>query len=241
MVAKFTDSSVSFAIGSASPTGRNAPHMIYANLDFQSPTLRKDARQLLKWLDLAVPYEWESDYDCTLLYLEKHQEEFRDCLDWINKGFEVDFSSQFEMEDESTEFESRAKWEHHAPLKFFRRHTLHRGVTFEPEWQEFSRLSGLRLTQQKPWDPLDPICWHVLFLLVSWGTIFVRRCPYWKCGKFFYPPTKRRLYCSDSCRALRHAGHGLLEDDEEEEARRKKNREYMRKYRGIPSVKRKAK
>jgi hypothetical protein len=242
MLAKFTDNAVPFAFD-AHLTGHNSPHVIYANLDFKSPTLRKDARHLLKWLDLSGSYGWEGDYNRTLLYLRKHQHEFRNCLEWITEGYAVDFSSQFERDDENTRSESRDKWEHHPSLKFLRKHIfLHGRVTFEPEWQEFSCLSGLRLTQQKPLDPLDPICWHLLSTLVTWGGIYVRRCRYSLCGKFFHPPTQRKVFCSDSCRALHHTYEIAILDDEEDEDdaeahRLEKNKDYMRKYRAHPVVK----
>ena len=181
MVAKITRNPVQFDFD-AHLTIRGAPHLLYANLDFRSPNLRKDSRPLLKWLDLNGPFKWEGDYRRTLHYLGKHQERFRDCLEWITEGCPVDFTgdSKLEVEDENTQSESRAKWEDHPPLRFFRQHIfLHGRVTFEPEWQEFSRLSGLRLTQRKSHDPLDPICWHVLSMFVHWGTVFVRRCRYW--------------------------------------------------------------
>jgi hypothetical protein len=97
--------------------------------------------------------------------------------------------------------------------------------------------TGLELAQKRPRDPLDPICWHVLRVAATFGTVFVRRCPHHPCSKFFIPPTNRKLFCSDSCRALHHAFElsGLRTPEELIEAREKKNK-YMREQKKHPVV-----
>jgi hypothetical protein len=89
------------------------------------------------------------------------------------------------------------------------------------------RVAKSELEKRLPRDPLDPICWYMLRLLMWDGTVGVGRCRYPKCKKFIDRPTSRRQFCDDNCRAKNAA------DKKTPEQKRK----YMKEYRAIPSVK----
>jgi hypothetical protein len=221
--------------------GENAPYLLYANLDFKKPSASREARRLIRWVHGVGPDERHWSYKRVFLYLKKHQQEFRNCLSWIADGCRVDFNEGqvfFPMRDDETSYECRDRWGKYPPVKFFREHALsHATIDFDPEWQEYASLSGLKLTQKKPKDPLDAICWHLLSVLVILGTPAVRQCRYSWCQKFFQPPTKRRFFCSDSCRALQNV-YVDWDDEREEEKLRERKRQYMKDYRANPLVRR---
>jgi len=238
--AKYASRSVQFHFD-YTHIGEKAPYLWYVNLNFKKPSKSWEARRLVAWVHQEGLSEREWGYERVFRYLKKHQQSFRDCLTWIADGFRVEFSEggQFPSPDENTESGCSDRWENYAPVRFFREHALtHSCVGFSPDWQEHSSLSGLGLSPETRRDPLDPICWHLLAVLVNVGRPLVRRCRYWRCRKFFQPPTNRRLFCSDSCRAMEHVNVDFDDDEERREKLLKKNSQYMRNYRAIPSVKR---
>src|ERR1700751_4982859 len=129
-------------------------------------------------------------------FLKKQQREFPECLEWVADGCSANLGEQNADRDDLREL-----WGQVAEVKFLRQHGFeHAGVTIEPyalDTPEF--FYALRLGQKKLRDPLDPIVWDVIACLSVWGTVFVRRCDYSGCGRFFRPLTKRKRFCSDSC------------------------------------------
>jgi hypothetical protein len=200
MVPKLRRNRLEMAYSSWEP-GPDSPHVIYANLEFDGSAAPKGSRHLLQYLDWLLP-SWTKEK--TLRYLKEHQAEFRKCLDWLSADSRVDFGP-IKHEDDNGWF--RELWEQKAEVKFLQQHGLdHGGVTLAPRSTDpIYPYEGLELDQKKALDPLDPICWYMLTLLAGYGNVFVRRCQYRKCEKFFCPRTPRRLFCSDSCRALQHA------------------------------------
>jgi hypothetical protein len=168
-------------------------------------------------------------------FLKKHQREFRECLEWVADGCIVNLG-----EENADRDDLHTMWEQVPEVKFLRQHGFeHAGVTIEPYWggsdsSEF--FSGIQLGQKKPRDPLDPLVWDVIAHLSVWGTVFVRRCDYSGCGRFFRPLTKRKRFCSDSCRALAHIPDPDLQP-EEAEAFRERRKKYMRDHRQILKLK----
>jgi hypothetical protein len=213
--------------------GQDAPHRLYANMKWGAPHA-PDTSKLLRWLEGFLPGWTESR---TLRYLQKHQEQFRECLEWVTNDCVVDFEGRFDRETyEYMNFEK--EWKQEPEVKFLRQHGFeHAGVTIRPHWGRDTTFpayfSDMQLSQKKPRDPLDPILWDVIAHLSVYGRVFVRRCEYWGCRRFFLPKTKRKRFCHDSCRALNHVPFKLKEVD----AFRKRRREYMRKYRQNPNVK----
>jgi hypothetical protein len=205
--------------------GSHSPHVVYANLEFDKSAIPKGGRRLLRYLYGLLPSYWTEKR--TLGFLKEHQVEFRNCLDWLSKGSVVDYGP-IENEDDESRF--REGWEQEAAVKFLQQHGLdHGGVTLAPRLSDpIYPYEGLEFDQKRPRDPLDPICWYMLTLLAGYGTLFVRRCSYWKCRKFFCPRTQRKLYCSDSCRALQYA---LEEFEKDPKKFRKKRAKLMKKSR----------
>jgi hypothetical protein len=209
-----------------------APYLLYANIDFNAPR-PEDAKKLLEFVEHGLPYgKWTKAR--TLDFLKEHQAEFRRCLDWVADGCLVDLGKENADRDDL-----HTMWEEVSEVKFLRQHGFeHAGVTIEPNSNHDMGLpqyfSGIQLGQKQIRDPLDPIVWDVIAHLSVWGTVFVRRCKYWLCGRFFQPPTKRKLFCSDSCRAQAHVPD---EDTEEGEAFREERRKYMQKHRQILKLK----
>lgn len=220
------------------PVGRHAPHVVYANLNFRRPGVPHGARFLLLWLETCGP-SWNENQ--TLRFLEKHQGEFRNCLQWLSDNSLVDFGP---LEDEDAERRFREEWERKSEVRFLQQHGLdHGGVTLAPALSDPQYpFQGLELDQKKARDPLDPICWYMLTLLAGYGTVFVRRCGYRNCGKFIWPRTARKLFCSDSCRALSHAARKMMDlmldevqGGEQLKKFRRSRAEYMREHRANPS------
>lgn len=214
--------------------GQDAPHRLYANMKCDRPH-EPDTRKLLRWLEGLLPGWNESRI---LRHLQKHQEQFRECLEWVTNDCAVDFAGRFDRESyEQMNFEK--EWELEPEVKFLRQHGFeHAGVTIKPfsggDTTFPDYFLGMQISQKKPRDPLDPILWDVIAHLSVYGRVFVRRCNYWGCRRFFSPKTKRKRFCRDSCRALAHVPFR----PNEIEAFRKRRREYMREYRQNPQVKR---
>ena len=215
--------------------GQNAPYLLYANMEFNAPSA-KNTSKLLE-CESYFRYRWSDSQ--ILDFLKKHQEEFRKFLTWAANGCVVDLGERNADRDDLREM-----WEKVPEVKFLREHGFeHAGVTIEPysgddaSYPEY--FSGIQMGQKKPRDPLDPIVWHVIYYLSTWGTIFVRRCDYWACGRFFLLRTKRKRFCSDSCRALAHVPDDVSEP-EEAAAFRKRRRNFMRRHRQILKVKKPA-
>lgn len=188
---------------------QNAPHVIYANMEFNGNAMPKGGRRLLKFLSWSLPLSWTALR--TLRYLKQHQEEFRNCLGWLLEGSRVDFGP---VENDDDELRFREQWEREPAVRFLQEHGLdHGGVTLKPQLSDpMYPYEGLELDQKNARDPLDPICWYMLTLLMSWGSVFARRCRFSKCKKFFFPLTPRKLFCSDSCRAQHHAYEEFLKN-----------------------------
>jgi hypothetical protein len=185
--------------------GSDAPHVLYANLDFEKPDVERRARRLLKWLELTAPaYAWPPER--TLAFLKAHQDEFRQCLRWLSEGAIVDFGQEGKSANEFEEkCELNENWRAKVPLRFLQLHGLeHGGVELVPRFYEDAYFKGLTAAQKTARDPLDPIAWYLLGLLSNFGTVFVRQCRRIECGQFFSAKTVRRLYHDDSCRAMHH-------------------------------------
>jgi hypothetical protein len=207
-------------------TGRDV-HVQYANFDFKDSDVRTKARPLIEWLRL--PGEWNSER--TLRYLEKKQEQFQQCLEWLSENAFAGVDEKRRTKAHES-CESSDLCENRPEIRFLKRHALeHAGVILKHSFGDGMFYTGLELGQKRLRDPLDPLCWHILGLAATFGTVFVHRCEYYRCGKFFVPPTKRKHFCTDSCRALSHAFDygGLHTEAELKEARLKKNR-YMRTH-----------
>ena len=226
MVPKSHRNRLEMAYSSWEP-GPNSPHLVYANLDFVGVAVPTGSRHLLRYLDWELP-SWTKEE--TISYLKEHQAEFRKCLDWLSTDSRVDFGL---IENEDDEGCFRERWEQKPEVTFLQQHGLdHGGVTLAPRsYDPIYPYEGLELDQKKALDPLDPICWYMLTLLAGYGNVFVRRCRYWKCEKFFCPRTPRRLFCSDSCRALQHAFEEFAKNPKKFKKKRAKD---MKLYRANP-------
>lgn len=207
------------------------PYLLYANMDFNALSA-KDTSNLMEF-EWAL--RWGGWTETRILaFLKKHQREFRKCLDWVTNGCVVDLGERNADRDDLREM-----WEEVPEVKFLRQHgSEHAGVTIEPnsnhDMGRSKYFSGIQLGQKKPRDPMDPIVWDVIAHLSIFGTVFVRRCGHAGCGKFLRPLTKRKRFCSDSCRALAHVPD---EDTEEGEVFREERRKYMKRHRQILKLK----
>jgi hypothetical protein len=206
--------------------GPNSPHLLYANLEFDGDTVPRDSRRLLRFLEYsALPNSWTKED--TMVFLKAHQEQFRSCLDWLSKNSRVDFGP---IEGGDDEYEFRERWNQKPEVTFLQQHGLDHGrVTLAPRLSDpMYPYEGLELDQDDAQDPLDPICWYMLTLLAGYGSVFVRRCRYRNCKKFFYPLTPRKQFCSDSCRAQQHAFEEFVKSPKKFQKKRaqdmKKNR-----------------
>lgn len=211
--------------------GRASPHVRYANMKFGASSSQRDVDRLLNWLEFP---RWSEKR--ILHFLEKHQEEFRRCLEWLSNGSLTQLAEPSDEEVEEDEFwrvRLSERWQLVPEVKFLQEHGLdHGGVTLGPYLQDGSWFSGIELEKREPRDPLDPICWYMLTLLMWDGTVGVGRCKYPKCKKFIDRPTSRRQFCDDNCRAKNAA------DKKTPEQKRK----YMKEYRAIlPVTKRRVK
>ena len=177
-------------------------HLLYANLEFGTARGRNDKRRLLRWLhDYHHFYGWRWSGRRILSFLEKHQQRFRDCLEWLANDSVVHLDEHgFTDDDELSELWKA--WRQRPEVKFLQLHGFQHGqVALWPQSNDGAYFSGLELVQKGARDPLDPICWHLVSLLMVDGTVGVRKCKYAGCLKFFQPRTARRLYHKDACRA----------------------------------------
>jgi hypothetical protein len=212
--------------------GRGVPHVLYANVKFGAPDSQKEIDRLLSWL-YPFPSGWNEKR--VLRYLEAHQAEFRRCLEWLANGSNVRLAEPLGDEAERDEFWEvtlSEQWQQEPEVKFLQQHGLdHGGVTFSPYSQSGSRFNGLELGQKEPRDPVDPICWAMISMLMWDGSVNVCKCNYPKCQKFIYRPTSRREFCDNNCRAKNAADKKTPEE---------KNR-YMKDYRSRSQAKRRRK
>jgi hypothetical protein len=206
--------------------GGGVPHVRYANVKFGAPDSQKEIDRFLSWL-YPLPSGWNEKR--VLRYLESHQAEFRRCLEWLANGSDIRLAEPLEDEAERDEFWKvtlSEQWHHQPEVKFLQQHGLdHGGVTLSPFSQDGHVFNGLELEQRKPRDPLDPICWAMISMLMWDGSVNVCKCNYPKCQKFIYRPTPRKEFCNDNCRAKNAADKKTPEE----------KKLYMRKYRSLPS------
>jgi hypothetical protein len=191
---------------------RNSPHVVYANLDFVGNEVPKGSGIVLLYVRSSMRPPWTEKR--ILRFLKKHQEEFRNCLDWLSKDSFVDYGP---IENEEDEDSFRERWDEEPEVRFLQQHGLdHGGVAIAPRTGDpMHPFSGLELHQKKARDPLDPICWYLITLLSTYGSVFVRRCGYRKCRKFFWQRTARKRFCKDSCRAFEHVANVCDDADED--------------------------
>ncbi len=199
--------------------GTRPPHIAYANLEFGTSRTEKDAEHLLDWLGPIRGWSSKRILD----FLKQHQEEFRRCLDWLAAGCVTNFElSNDDPSDDSFDGRMSDRWKSQPAVRLLQLHGLvHGGVSLEPYSQDGSSFSGTRLDQGSPRDPLDPICWYLLSLLMLDGTIGVRRCEYSRCRKYFRPWSAKKRFCDDNCRSKSYAEKKSPED----------KRNYMREHR----------
>jgi hypothetical protein len=204
-----------------------SPVLIYANLDFGKRPFPPETRRLLDFID-----EWGMSWGerTVLEYLEKHQHQFRNCLDWISKDCVTDLTDEVEeLEPGHSEWICWENWQRKPEVKFLKCHGLeHIESQLRPTLHDGFVFKGLEIDPGRGLDPLDPVCWLTVLLLQKFGTGFVRRCGYVKCKKFIFPSTKRKHFCSDSCRAQQHA---LEERRRDPEGFRRRQAEFMKKNR----------
>jgi hypothetical protein len=169
--------------------------VLYANLDFGNKSAKRKTELLLK----SVGSIWRNDKR-TFNYLRTQQKSFRQCLDWLSKGAVI----RFEHVDEGTDPD--LLWSKSPEVRFLQQHGLEHGnLTLEPCSLDEAGppYHGFEIEMKRARDPLDPICWHLFSELIWNGRVGVSRCKYQVCGKFFRPPSPRRVYCSANCRAKR--------------------------------------
>lgn len=202
-----------------------APHILYANLQFDSVGKNREIKRFVDWCREVGP-DWNDKR--ILKYLAGHQSEFRECLRWLMEDAIVDLEDWREELGKDIEHLGDDvmldEWRSRSGAKFLQRHGVsHAGVSVRPRITPAESgvlcFWGIDLGPRKPKDPLDMICWHLLHLLQRDGSVNIRQCRY--CERMFKPRTKRKRYCSDLCRAKDHAKS------------REEWRDYMRKYRAV--------
>jgi hypothetical protein len=197
-------------------SGSTPPHLLYANVRFDDPVDHRKVERLLR----VIGSPWSEKR--TLRFLQKYQPAFRQCLEWLSNGSHINFDLE---DDDSGDFDflMRCKWANQPEVAFLQRHGLdHGGVTLEPYYQEGSMFGGIKLSQRKPRDPLDPICWYLLSVLMWHGRTGVALCNYGRCTRFFRARRNDRgKFCSSACRAKFHQSQKTPEQ----------KRKYMREYR----------
>lgn len=213
----------------------------YANLAFTHGCVPAGAGPLLDWLELNPTYDWTRHLlwgrDRTLHFVKEHQNELRDCLEWLAADCVVDYRGSFSNSETTEEFEWAERWQNEPAVQFLQLHGIeHVKLKLVPGFQDGEYFDELHLVPSKCRDPLDAICWSLLEGLNKNRRVYLQKCRYYKCGKFFFQPTKRKLCCSDLCRAqqakvLKRFACGSLDEF------RESNAAYMRKWRQRPEVK----
>jgi len=202
------------------------PYLLYANADFSRPDAAKNAGSLLRWLKKYGPHCW--NIPRTMRFLKINQWEFRNCLEWLSLNCPIGLKHR--AGKKYGRWQDEKQWSERTELQFFQDHTLiHGHLRFLPLIGKGHSVRGLLLSQE-PKDPLDTICWDILSELSRNGTLDLRRCRYRKCEKFFRPPTVRKFFCNDSCRARKRSDRMLMSEREMEEFR-KTQRVYMKGHR----------
>jgi hypothetical protein len=121
-------------------------------------------------------------------------------------------------------WEPQEAWKRQPEVRFLQLHCIKHGrislkPKFGPDKAGIAHFWGLDLGQEEVRDPLDPICWYLLYLVRRDGVLALKECKYKSCERFFQVETARREYCSDLCRSKDHVKS------------KEQNREYMREYR----------
>jgi hypothetical protein len=203
------------------------PYLVYANVDFSHPDVAKNAGALLRWLKKYGPDGW--NISRTMRFLKIYQWDFRNCLEWLSLNSPIGLKKQ-RAGKKYRRWQDQKQWSERTELQFFQDHTLRHGrIKFLPLIGQGHTVQGLLLSQE-PKDPLDTICWDILSELSRNGTLDLRRCRYRKCEKFFRPPTARKFFCNDSCRARKRSDRMLMSERKLKEFR-KAQREYMKGHR----------
>jgi hypothetical protein len=209
----------------------NSPkYILYANIDFQASKPSRELRRLLRLLQWSGP-DWPDEAK-TIRFLKEHQQAFRACLEWLSSGAVVDLREYLRADGDDEDL--LGQWKRDKNVAFLQLHGLdHAGVALRASDEDYKgSFYGLQMDQGWGRDPLDPICWQLLEIFLVRGTLGVKRCKYSCCGKFFYPPTAKKAFCGDSCRALQYALRRTLDKGRTEKFREKRQ-EYMRKYRAL--------
>jgi hypothetical protein len=216
----------------------------YANLDFNEGGIPAGAGPLLRRLELNMCVNWRQllkwNRHRIVLFLKTHQQQFRDCLEWLAADCVVDYRGRFSNPETYDESEWAEQWATEPAVQFLQLHGIeHVKLKLVPGFGEGQYFDELQIKQGECRDPLDRLCWYLLDGLNKNRRVYLQKCRYYKCGKFFFQPTKRKLFCSDLCRAqqakvLKRFACGSLEQF------RESNAAYMRAYNQRPDVKRRA-
>lgn len=188
-------------------TGEFTPHLAYANLDFQRRAGSASFRQLLRWLGTVGPLGWTKER--TIEYLKANQQEFRSCIDWLCRDADTDLArlrGEYDgFDDDDFDFNAREHLVSVPAVRFLQRHAFnHMTIELGHRGQDRSPFAGLILEHGAPKDPLDPICWFLIAILIRDTNIHIRRCRYKSCHDYFHPETAKKIFCSDSCRIRHH-------------------------------------
>lgn len=199
------------------------PHLLYANIDFGTPSGRKDGARLLKRLRF---YDMRWTDRRILTFLKKNQEDFRRCLEWLSNNSIINLDERFQgFEDPPEEEEWLTEWRKQPEVRFLQLHAFdHGGIKLTPSASDGAWYAGIEIDQKTQRDPLDTICWYLVSRVMVTGTAGVRKCKYGECGRFFEPLTERKLFHSDPCRANYYMSR----------LSREEKRERMRKWRKHP-------
>jgi hypothetical protein len=188
--------------------GPKNPHLVYANHDFIGGVKDELFSQLVEMLDNVS--SWEKTR--IIEYLKTEQETFRKCLEWLSGDARVYVNGHVPLRMLNAVLtRSIRRWEKRDEVKFLQLHGVkHARLELRPsptgpvwEGSRTCMIRGLGLAQRRERDPLDLLCWDLIGLAQR-NLLKVRRCGYPGCRIFFEPPTPRKFYCSDNCRAKAH-------------------------------------
>ena len=197
------------------------PHLLFAKLDVEHRDSARMCMELVKWCQ-SLGLRWSAKK--SIEYLHGHQEQFRLALQWLEGNAYLDLRACLGQNlGKLTESKVLKSWQTYPQARFLQQHGLKdAGVVLRPanlSDKPSLSLLGIHLCPGRPQDPLDPICWHLLWRLSQEGRLSIRRCGDKRCPRYFEPKTRRRRYCSDLCRAKANAKS------------REDMRDYMRSYR----------